>query len=914
MNRNLYLFLVIPLIFAIVLIPSVYAAVPVIESSTNDKSGTSDVTSLQMEKPTGVATDDLLMLIMMNEDQGATNPFDDITGWTTQMTGGNAASDSKYAIFWRIADGTEPTHVNVTTGSNADIIGGFYLRISGANLTVPFNVEGTPVAEQSGDNRIIASVTTTTDDTLAFGILVFDGVDGSPLVVQDVNNWLQWNSMNSGSGGNGFASIIINKSLGTAGATGDANISVSANDGSIRVQWAIASPAVAGGTETTLGINQLLNIIALQSNDVDFIRDNEQRLTLTPLANRDRATFGFVTQPLTATSLVGRTVVLFRQITQPFTLTPLTDIDAPIRVLITQFLTIGDVSDSIVFQNEGVNQPLTIDPLTDRIRTAFGIVTQPLTLDSLVDRTAMLIRNLVQRLLLTPLTDIDAPLRVLITQFLTMGDETVRILFHTEDVDQPLILSPLTDRIRDTFGEITQPITIDSVVDRTTALIRNIVQRLLIDPVTQIITIGQTLINIIQQLILTPLTDPTAVFGRDVDQPLTINPLSDRTRTVFSEITQPLNINLVVDRTVAFIRNLVQRLLLNPVTQVATAGQTLINILQQLIITPLIDPTGAFDRGVDQPLTIDPLANRIRTAFGEVVQPLNIQDIVDRTASLIRNIDQRILLTPLTQIGVVSETLINIIQQLILNPLADTTAAFDRGLTQPFTLGSIVDRTRDTFASITQSLSLNSIADRVTVLIRNIVQRLLLFGGLVSGIDDVVPTIMIVFPEDNTLHEGIVIDFLLNVSEPIDNWIYTFDQGITNSTPLIFNDTSLRIVFGNTSTYNVSVYGFDEAGNSDNDQVIISLIRRLTTAFIMYLFLVLLAICCLIFGNRMDRPILITTSGILFIVVGLGFGVSGILDIQNVFINRVAAYTIAGIGAYLVVAEPLEQYLRREKE
>ncbi len=559
-------------------------------------------------------------------------------------------------------------------------------------------------------------------------------------------------------------------------------------------------------------------------------------------------------------------------------------------------------------------QGITLTALIQRTRKAFGTITQPFILTSVVDRTAFLFRQLTQPLTITALTDIDAPIRVLIIQFLTLGDDTVRILFHTQEVDQPLIITPLTDRIRTAFGEITQPITIDSVVDRTVDFIRNVAQRLLINPLTQIITIGQTLINIIQQLILNPLTDPSAGFDRDVDQPLTITPLSDRIRTTFGEIIQSFTLTSVVDRTVSFIRNIFQRLLLNPVTQVATAGQTLINIIQQLILNPLTDTTAVFGRSVDQPLIIDPLADRIRAVFSEVTQPLNIQALVDRTASFIRNVDQRLLLNPLTQIGTTVKTLINIIQQLTLSPLTDTTAAFDRGLTQPFTLDSVVDRTRDIFASITQSLSLNSIADTFTRLIRNIVQRLLIFGGLVSGIDDIVPTIMIVFPEDNTLHEGIVIDFLLNVSEPIDNWIYTFDQGTTNNTPLIFNDTSLRIVFGNTSTYNVSVYGFDEAGNSDNDQVIISLIRRLTTAFIMYLFLILLAICCLIFGHRMDRPILITTSGILFIVVGLGFGVSGILDIQNDFINRVAAYTIAGIGVYLVVAEPLEQYLRREKE
>lgn len=230
-------------------------AVPVVEGFTTYSVDTTR-NDIPLTKPSGVATDDLLMLIVVNEDNVETTAnWDTHSGWTRHFNHGNTSVDTHIAMYTRIADGTEGATETVTFTGGADYVCGWYLRISGADTTTPIHLVGSP--DQSGSNRSSAtgpSITTTEDDCLAFGLVVFDGADSSPFSVSGTG----WPSsiptnqdLYTGTAGSRVSGAWVTKSMGTAGATSAVTItSGNASDQMQGIQWAVLG--ASGGVTATV--------------------------------------------------------------------------------------------------------------------------------------------------------------------------------------------------------------------------------------------------------------------------------------------------------------------------------------------------------------------------------------------------------------------------------------------------------------------------------------------------------------------------------------------------------------------------------------------------------------------------------------------------------------------------------------
>lgn len=224
-------------------------AVPVIESFTAIQEGT-DTTSFSVTHPTGLAAGDLLLACIAKDDDIA---MDNVTGWTRTTI---AHTDSSINVFYKIATASDVSAGSTTfTGDSEQYVGRLY-RISGADNTTPIDVidttgaSGETAGAGSANSVTIPSVTTVTNDALAFVVVGFDD-DDEPYVI-DTGGWTTdfYNESINGSGVNGTAGIIVGyKSMATAGATGGCDVYQDAAEGYAGLQLAIRP---SSGTAYTL--------------------------------------------------------------------------------------------------------------------------------------------------------------------------------------------------------------------------------------------------------------------------------------------------------------------------------------------------------------------------------------------------------------------------------------------------------------------------------------------------------------------------------------------------------------------------------------------------------------------------------------------------------------------------------------
>lgn len=224
-------------------------AIPVLETFTRQTIAGSR--TIDLTKPTGVVSGDLLLLIVVDDPGNRSDhQYDAITGWTLDedLSGADVGADVSSVVFWREADGTE----GATETADNDLVtdkAGWYIRISGANTTAPFDVKGTYSADSTGTSHVVPGVTTTVADCLAMYYLGFDGGDGDPFSVSGTG-WSQTDEQAEGTGA-GISGCFGEKDQASAGATGDATVTSNASDGAVYVAFAIA-PAAAGGNAETL--------------------------------------------------------------------------------------------------------------------------------------------------------------------------------------------------------------------------------------------------------------------------------------------------------------------------------------------------------------------------------------------------------------------------------------------------------------------------------------------------------------------------------------------------------------------------------------------------------------------------------------------------------------------------------------
>ena len=152
-------------------------------------------TTITLTKPTDVAIGDLLIILVGNDYDGSFTQWNDTTnkpsGFTLIITGGSSLSDTRFAAFWRVADGTEGATIDVTSFSYAYQFG-FYIHIKGANAVSPIGVLSDSYLDfGSSNHNLTASVTNGNIDDLGIYILSFDGGDGFPFAVTSGVGWVE---------------------------------------------------------------------------------------------------------------------------------------------------------------------------------------------------------------------------------------------------------------------------------------------------------------------------------------------------------------------------------------------------------------------------------------------------------------------------------------------------------------------------------------------------------------------------------------------------------------------------------------------------------------------------------------------------------------------------------------------------
>ncbi len=209
-------------------------AVPVIESFEKN-SGTS-INTLTCNKPTGVASGDLLVLIAANDEVFNPSFSDNKTGWNFIFNNGSFSAACSSGVFWRIADGTEGSSETVISSDHTDWVM-FYVRISG---TVSSPIHKQAGAESTGDSSThgVGGVTTTINDCLVLYGLAFDGGDGFTFSVSGTG-WAQKDEKQSGTAGSVSSGCWGARDLATSGASGTATVTPSVSDGAAWFQIAL---------------------------------------------------------------------------------------------------------------------------------------------------------------------------------------------------------------------------------------------------------------------------------------------------------------------------------------------------------------------------------------------------------------------------------------------------------------------------------------------------------------------------------------------------------------------------------------------------------------------------------------------------------------------------------------------------
>lgn len=211
---------------------------PVLAAFTSTNSGGTRVTSFNVTKPGGVVSGDLLLIIAGSDDTGGSDSFGNITGWIKEYGEVDTGAGGSFAVYSRVADGTEGATETVTHDLAESF--GWYVRLTGADTATPFNVKGT-VATSTSNSFAIGGVTTTAPDALAFYLLVFDRGNGVPFSVSGTG-WSETDEQQSGTGAADVSGCFGTKVQATAGDTGTATVMANTTDGALYVQFAIGSP------------------------------------------------------------------------------------------------------------------------------------------------------------------------------------------------------------------------------------------------------------------------------------------------------------------------------------------------------------------------------------------------------------------------------------------------------------------------------------------------------------------------------------------------------------------------------------------------------------------------------------------------------------------------------------------------
>lgn len=296
-----------------------------------------------------------------------------------------------------------------------------------------------------------------------------------------------------------------------------------------------------------------------------------------------------------------------------------------------------------------------------------------------------------------------------------------------------------------------------------------------------------------------------------------------------------------------------------------------------------------FTANVTQELSTTANIARLYNGFRDLIVNLIITPIVDKTSSLFRDVSQGFTITT----------------------IVERSQGFVISVVQQFTITSIVDRTITFRVNIVQNFAINNVVDRFGQFFRDVVQGFVetfIVSAAPPVPDDVIaPVLNIIFPGQGSLHEGAILDIIMNSSENITAWTYSFNGGASNFTATNFNSSFFTAFFANTSDFNLTIYGTDNAGNIGIANIGFHFIRKITTTTVIYIFIFILALLFVIVGYLRRKPILLFSAGILFGVLSLVIGINGFNESTNPFLKESVTIVLAGIGLYYLITSYLKE-------
>jgi len=195
--------------------------------------------TIDINIPSDVISGDLILILLCDSNNSSTTNwgFSTISGFTRAQSYASSTYDAGYAIYWKIADGTESSFINATyTSASIDVVA-FCVHIKGANQTTPIGSIGTADGDSFSTTHPITGITGNIDD-LGFYIFAFDGADGYPFTVTAGVGWEligQDKSANLTTGSSGTFGTKVYSSTAAENVT----IDTSSSDGCTFVQFRI---------------------------------------------------------------------------------------------------------------------------------------------------------------------------------------------------------------------------------------------------------------------------------------------------------------------------------------------------------------------------------------------------------------------------------------------------------------------------------------------------------------------------------------------------------------------------------------------------------------------------------------------------------------------------------------------------
>jgi len=161
------------------------------------------------------------------------------------------------------------------------------------------------------------------------------------------------------------------------------------------------------------------------------------------------------------------------------------------------------------------------------------------------------------------------------------------------------------------------------------------------------------------------------------------------------------------------------------------------------------------------------------------------------------------------------------------------------------------------------------------------------------------PVVRIYNPENQSYFTYYKMDLqlLVGANKEISEWNYNI-----NGTNVTFTPNTTIEELG-INDYNLTVYAEDATGNVGNSTVYfrVGYENEKNTYYYLYFFIFALAVTLLIVGWKIEDPIIVIFSGMLFIVMGVIIWTVGYPSLTNELLKKSISFVLWGVGAYLLV-------------